>query len=190
MVATLGQVVSATPSSSGVTAAVWVSIAALVASLAAFTTSIVRDRRLLLLRIHEYLTTIDQQSGRRVIHRMAEEGRTVANLTEDERAQCNHALAALNTMAIYFDRNWVSRGALLQFWAEPVLRLMSAAEPFLDQRDTENRLTGQIWPELRKFANAARQYGRACGWAELGGTASTPQTATTQWTGLLGPGQL
>ena len=66
-------------------------------------------------------------------------------------------------MAIYFDRNWVSRDALLQFWAEPVLQLMPAAQPFLGHRAAQYRLSGQIWPELRKFADAASAYGRAYG---------------------------
>ncbi len=167
MTTCLNQVLSAAAyraGSSGATAAFWVSITALVISLTALTTSVVRDRRLLLLRILEYLTTIDQQSGRREIHRMAEDHRAVGDLTEDQRAQCNHALAALNIMAIYYDRNWVSRHTLLQFWAEPVLQLMPAAQPFLAHRDDQNRLSGQIWPELRKFADAARKHGRDQGW--------------------------
>ncbi len=166
MTASLALVVSAAASangSSGPSASVWVSTAALLISFMALSTSFFRDRRLLLQQVQESLTTIDQQRGRRAIHQMAKEGKAVADLTDLERAQCNNSLAALNTMAIYYDRNWVSQDALLQLWAEPVVKLMAAARPLLESRDAEH-LGGRIWPDLRKFEAAARAYARARGW--------------------------
>ena len=187
LTASLVQVVSHS-SSSGLPASVWVSLAALATSLLALSTSRVRNRRLLLQSIHESLTTIAQQEGRREIHRMAEDGRTVSDLTGDERAQCNNALGALNTMAIYYERRWVSRDALLQFWAEPVLKLMGPARPFLELRDAEHHLSGQIWPELRKFATAAWEYGRSKGWDLTGIEISPAARIAKEWHGTLAGG--
>ncbi len=155
----------------------------------ALSTSLVPDRRLLLQKVHESLTTIGQLEGRREIQLMAEEGRGVGDLTADQRAQCNNALAALNTMAIYYQRNWVSRDALLQFWAEPVLKLMAPAQPFLDLRDTEHRLSGQIWPELRQFAVAAWEYGRDQGWDLTGIDMGPSAQIANAWHGTLASGR-
>jgi hypothetical protein len=171
MTAALTQLASAVPAtgSSGVTAAFWVALIALAVSLSTLATGWFRDRRLLLLRIHESLTTTDQQKARREIHRLADEGHELGKLEGDDRAEVNHALAALNTMAIYYDRNWVSRNALLQFWAEPVLNLMPKAQQFLDMRKAEHRRSGgRIWQELDLFARDARDYGTERGWDPTG----------------------
>jgi hypothetical protein len=190
MRAPLTPIVSAAAShsgSSGLPAAVWVSLGALVFSLLAFGNSLRRDRWLLVQKMHEFLTTTEQQENRRLIHQIAKEGRAGGPLTDDERARYNNALAALNTMAIYYERHPVSRATLKKFWAEPVLKLMTVAQPFLKSRDAEH-LSGRIWPELRTFAKAARKYGRSQGWNLKGIDIGEDDNVIRPWHGTLAGG--
>jgi hypothetical protein len=133
-----------------------ISITALALSLAAFMTSSWRDRRDLMLRVHAHLTSVDQQRGRRQVYVASAERKRVEDLTDDEYVLINHAIAALNTLGIYYQRRYIPRKVALQFWAVPVLRLLSAAEPFLIHRDAFTG--GKTWPELHAFADGARRY--------------------------------
>jgi len=78
-----------------------ISSAALALSLGAFLTSRWRDRRDLLLRIHDRMTTADQQRGRPLIYDMSEKHRRVEDLSEDEYVSINNVLGSLNSLGIY-----------------------------------------------------------------------------------------
>jgi hypothetical protein len=132
------------------------SSAALALSLGAFVTTRWRDRRDLLLRMHDRMTAADQQRGRRLIYDMSTKQRRVEDLSDDDYVSINNTLASLNNLGIYYRRRYVRREDLLELWALPVVRLMRAAEPFLAHRD---ELAGtRTWPELRTFALAAEKY--------------------------------
>jgi len=137
-----------------------ISIAAFVVSAATFSTSYWRDRRDLMLRVHERLTSMEQQRGRREIHRMGDQHKRIEDLTPDQYDKINNALAALDVMAVYYKRKYIPREPILEFWADPVLRLMRAAEPFLTHRDQDLLgTTGRrTWPALHAFADDARKY--------------------------------
>lgn len=139
-----------------------IAIAALAVSLSAFLTSRWRDRRDLLLRVHERLVTVEQQQARRLIHRLGEQGKRVEDYTDDEYAVVNNALAAFNVLGIYYKRRYIRRRDVLELWAVPLLRLMSPSAPFLAHRDsfTEGHLT---WPELRDLAADAEIFLRRRG---------------------------
>lgn len=136
--------------------AIAISFAALVVSLSTFLASRWRDRRDLLLRVHEHLVTPDQQRVRRLIHVMSSRRMQVEDLSDDEYVLINNALAALNVMGSYCQRRYIRRRDVLQFWAEPVLRLMPAADAFLAHRASFG--SHRTWPELRAFAADAQQY--------------------------------
>jgi hypothetical protein len=141
------------------------SAAALAVSLSSFLATFLaarrRDRRDLLLRMHERLTTADQQRGRRLLYVMSESGRLVEDLSDDDYELVNNALASLNTLGIYYQRRYVPRPPLLELYAETVLRLMRPAGPFLAHRDA---LRGrQQWPQLLVLAEEARKYLRRRG---------------------------
>jgi hypothetical protein len=144
-----------------------ISSAALALSLGAFLTSRWRDRRDLLLRIHDRMTAADQQRGRRLIYEMSEQHRRVEDLSDDEYASINNALASLNTLGLYYRRRYVRRKDILELWALPVVRILLAAEPFLAHRD---ELAGTRWPELRTFALGRREVSAAA----RGGCQSRP----------------
>lgn len=141
------------------------SAAALAVSLSSFLVNFLaarrRDRRDLLLRMHERLTTADQQRGRRLLYVMSESGKRVEDLSDQDYELVNNALASLNTLGLYYRRRYVPRAALLELWAETLVRLMRPAEPFLAHRDAIR--VGSIWPHLRVLAEDSRKYLRKHG---------------------------
>jgi hypothetical protein len=141
------------------------SAAALAVSLSSFLATFLathrRDKRDLLLRMHERLTTADQQRGRRLLYQMSESGRQVEDMSDDEYELVNNSLASLNTLGVYYQRRYVPRPALLELYAETVLRLMRPAGPFLAHRDA---LRGRPqWPQLYFLAEESREYLRERG---------------------------
>jgi hypothetical protein len=133
-----------------------ISCGAVALSLGAFLTTRWRDRRDLLLRVHQSLIAADQQRGRRSIYTMSANHARVEDLGDADYVLINNALASLNTLGIYYRRRYVRREDVLELWALPVVRLLRAAEPFLDHRD---ELAGtRTWPQLRAFAVDAEKY--------------------------------
>jgi hypothetical protein len=142
------------------TTAIAISAAALGLSVSSFLVNFLvahrRDKRDLLLRLHERLTTADQQHGRRLIYEMSDKGTRVEDLDPADYDLVNSALAWLNTLGIYYQRRYVPRAALMELWAETVLRILHPAEPFLAHRDALRG--GTTWPQLQMLAGHARKY--------------------------------
>ena len=142
-------------------ASIAISIAALVVSISAFVASRYRDRRDLMLKIHDRLVAPDQRRGRRLIYQVREAGTAIDGLTEDQYALINNALSTLNVLGIYYERRYVARTDVLRFFALNVVRLMPAAEAFLAHRD---QVVGTVsWPELRTLAADSANYLRRQG---------------------------
>jgi hypothetical protein len=138
-----------------------ISTAALAVSVGAFVASRYRDRRDLMLKIHDHLITPDQQRGRRLIYQICESVMAVDNLSEDQHVLINNALSSLNVLGIYYERGYVPRQDVLRFFGLTIARLMPAAESFLAHRD---QLVGTYsWPELRALAEDSAKYVRQRG---------------------------
>lgn len=128
-----------------------ISLAALAISVIAIFLSVAtgraRDRRDLLLRLHEYLSTPVQQRGRRLVHAMSENNREVSDLTDEEYSLINSALASLDVAAMYWERRYMPRDAFLEAWAQPLVSLMRSARAFLAHRDAlPGGCTCNGWP--------------------------------------------
>jgi hypothetical protein len=136
-----------------------ISGAALALSAGAFALSLRRDRRDLFLRVHEGLVTTEQQSARRRLYQLYEQGKQVEDYSDDDYAIVNNALAALNVLGIYYERRYIKPRDVMQFWAVPLLRIKPAAEPFLAKRDSL-ALAGRVWPELRNLWADAEEFVR------------------------------
>jgi len=72
-----------------------------------------RDKRDLLLRVHERLITPRQQPGRGLIYAMSASGTNVDDLSEADYTVINNALSSLANMAIYYQRRSISRKGML-----------------------------------------------------------------------------
>src|SRR6266567_209788 len=130
----------------GTAMSIAISVAALVFSLAAFQYGRWRDRRDLLLKIHEHLVSADQHRGRRLLFTMKETQIRVEDISEEDYLLINNALAALNVLGIYYRRRYIRRKDVLELWAVPVLRAVLAGQAIMARRDTENGMP--IWPHL------------------------------------------
>jgi hypothetical protein len=139
----------------------WTGFAALVGtviSLIAFTVSIFalvdgkrRDRRDLLLRLHEQLISEEHQVGRRLLYQMG--GRPIAQLDQNEFSQINAALALFDVLGLYVHRKYVRRQDALQLWAVPTVLAWRAAQPFIEYRAAEHSY--RPWPYFEELAAAA-----------------------------------
>ena len=138
-----------------------ISVAALVFSLAAFQYGRWRDRRDLLLKVHEHLVSADQHRGRRLLYTVKERQIQVEDISEEDYLLINNALAALNVLGIYYRRRYIRRKDVLELWAVPVLRAVLAGQAIMARRDTENGMP--IWPHLRSLADDARRYTEQAG---------------------------
>jgi hypothetical protein len=150
------------------------SIAAVVIAASTFMASLYRDRRDLLLRFLEYLGRPDQQLGRRLIYDMAEAETRVEDLGERYEL-INGALSALNVLAIYYERRYIRRKDVLEYWASNVVRTYEAADAFLAHRGT---FTGRTpWPQLDLLARDAQTYLQR---TEPGAAAGAQQAESSQ----------
>ncbi|MDX6389267.1 MAG: hypothetical protein QOJ73_330 [Streptosporangiaceae bacterium] len=138
-----------------------ISFVALALSLSVFLHGRWRDRRDLILRIHEHLITADQQRGRRLLYAMTETRVRVEDLSEDDYVSINNALASLNVLGIYYQRRYVRRKDALELWGLPVVRALLAGDTFIAHRDAEQGMNS--WPQLRAFAEDARKYAQRQG---------------------------
>jgi hypothetical protein len=133
-----------------------ISIVALALSLSTFLASRYRDRRDLMLRVNERLTTPDQQRGRRLVYEMASANVRVEDLSDEQYSLINNAIGALNILGIYYQRRYIRRKDVLEFWGLNVVRIHAAGEFFLTHR---RGLTGEMpWPQLDLLARDARAF--------------------------------
>jgi|HubBroStandDraft_5_1064220.scaffolds.fasta_scaffold71487_2 hypothetical protein len=133
-----------------------ISAGALGVSLSTLVISRYRDRRDLLLKVLDRLTTPEQQNGRRLIHQMASAGVNIDDLTSEQYTQMNNAFATLNVLSIYYQRRYLRRKDVLALFALNVARIYRDGEAFLSHRRAFAGITP--WPELDALAEDATTY--------------------------------
>ncbi|KAB2347239.1 hypothetical protein [Actinomadura rudentiformis] len=133
-----------------------ISIIALTFSLLVFFHSRWVNKRDILMRLHDEFLTRDKQVGRRLIYEMAEQQRSIDDLSFEEHVLINNTLASLNLLGIYYHRRYVRRADVLELWAMPLARIITAAQPFLEHRDRHQQ--APIWPHLRSMCQDAERY--------------------------------
>jgi hypothetical protein len=139
------------------TAALVVAIVALVVSLSAFVFELVSRRRQLLLTIYDKLLEADQQRGRRLVHELAESGRSYETLDESSRDSVNHAFSTLNVLGYLYERRYVSRQDALLLWGPAASRARRSAQicGFMDYRQSKSE--EPVWPYFKRFVTAAER---------------------------------
>lgn len=84
-------------------------------------------------RVHDLLTSTEQQRGRRLLLEAAKTGVFPAEDTE-EFASMNRAIATLNSVGLYLRRRIVPRAWVLDAWHHPLRDIRPAVEAFLAYR--------------------------------------------------------
>jgi hypothetical protein len=98
-------------------------------------------RRDALYRIHELLTSSDQQRGRRLLYDAARTGRFPA-LDSEDFATMNRAIVTLDAVGLYVRRRIVPRRWVLDVWHHPFADIRPAAEAFIAHRSSRHVNTG------------------------------------------------
>ncbi|QBJ92227.1 hypothetical protein D0Z67_19310 [Streptomyces seoulensis] len=143
-------------------ASVVISVAAVVISVLSLYVARLKDRRDALLKLHESLITPELQHGRRAVFLMQERGVGVEELSGEEYAVINRALAAFDVVGLYCHKGYVNEKDVLELWAVPLVRLKYAGAVFLAYRDGQTAGL-PIWPRFRSLADRAEAYLRARG---------------------------
>ncbi|MFJ5013765.1 hypothetical protein [Streptomyces griseoluteus] len=161
-------------------ASVVISVAAVVISVLSLYVARRKDRRDALLKLHESLISPELQHGRRTVFLMYERGVRVEELSGEEHAVVNRALAAFDVVGLYCHKGYVSERDILELWAVPLVRLKYAGRAFLEYRDAQ--VAGMsTWPRFRRLADHAETYlrGRGVDVARLTGpTPGVPESRT------------
>jgi hypothetical protein len=130
-----------------------ISCAALLVSITVFLQSRRVSRRELLLKVHDQLLGLERQQGRRLLFQMAEDGRSLSDLTDEQFAAINHSLSQMNVLAYLHLKRYVPRRDVIVLWGTTAARSWQAATKvgFIQLRDRQN--VTPVWPFFRAFAN-------------------------------------
>ena len=142
----------------------------IVISCAAFTFSIFtwqghrrQDKRDLLLKIHERLTDVDIQRGRRILYqkvRSVEEAKTLFLENPEDYDLANRALSMLNMAALYVEYGYVDKELFMLDWGFVFASIFENCQHFIAERIERNSVQPQAWPHFRHLAMeaAAREW--------------------------------
>lgn len=120
-------------------------------------------RRDALYRVHDLLTSTDQQRGRRLLFEAARAGQ-FPDLDSDEYATMNRAIATLDAVGLYARRRIVPRRWLLDIWHHPFTDIRPAAYAFIAYRRSRNNTGWRGGQRLEDLLDQASRYRtrRAC----------------------------
>ncbi|WP_405804060.1 hypothetical protein [Streptomyces sp. NBC_01187] len=144
-------------------AGVVISVVALVVSVFSLMERRRVDKRDLTLKLHETLVSPELQAGRRLLFNLERE---VSQLSSEEYASANRALATLDVAGFYCDKGYVNEQDILDLWAPSLVKLKHKATPFLEQRDSERPGGIPVWPYYRKLVDRAEEDLRSRGITE------------------------
>lgn len=136
------------------------SACAVVISIAAFVTGQRQDRRDLFLSMHERLTDLQVQEGRRLLYERVHSVDDVVNLRRNEPqvyALIARSLAMFNLLGLYVERGYLDREIVLEEWADPLARCYQSAQPVLRDREQLNGHSRSL-EHLRSFGQEAMKW--------------------------------
>lgn len=114
------------------------SIAALIFSMYVFIDSRVRDRRDLLIKMHEILISDDLQRGRHLLFTKVTDEASVDGLTDEEYRNINRVISVFSLLGIYVEKGYVSAQDVIDAWGWSIYRSWVAAQPFIAHREQHN----------------------------------------------------
>ena len=115
-----------------------------------------RDRRDLILRIHETLLARELQRCRRLLH---ERKNVRAWWEQDDEKEdlddINRALAMFDVLGYYVAKRWVSEADAIELWGESLIRAWQAGRSYIEWRESgEDR---RLWPYFQELADVAEK---------------------------------
>jgi len=137
-------------------AAIAVSVLAVTISLFSLLANRRKDRRDVFLRLHEMLISPELQNGRRVLFDLHSRSGRVEDLSPEDYASANRALAVFDVAGLYCHKKYVREKEFLELWDLPLVKMKYAAEPFVRHRDAFQPGT-PVWPHYRRLADHAEE---------------------------------
>lgn len=95
-----------------------------------------KDQRDTFLRLHQLLNDNDMQRGRYLLFQKATDQTSVEQLTDNEWRDINRVLSTFNTLGFYIAKHYVGEPDVLEIWARPIVRTWTAAQPYIDYRES------------------------------------------------------
>jgi hypothetical protein len=119
-----------------------------------------QDRRDLFLEIHEKLSSQEQMQGRRVLKEQVRSLRDAEKLRgrSEEASRAYSALAMLDILGLYLDKDFMDEGLVLEEWGHVVAELHTHAQYVLTERLANGGTYRSQWPHYQRLA------GRATAW--------------------------
>jgi hypothetical protein len=115
-----------------------------------------KDQRDTFLRLHQILNDDDMQRGRYLLFQKAFDQTSVEQLTDNEWRDMNRVVSTFNTLGFYIAKHYVSESDVLEIWARPVVRIWTAAQPYIAYRES---LQGyRPWRYFDLLAGKAQEY--------------------------------
>lgn len=112
------------------------------------------ERRLQFMRVHELMTSLDTQRGRRLLRENATSCFRISWMKRSRSADfdaVNRAVSLFHTLAIYARRHYVTRKIAVAHWGLPLARSWDSITIFILWRD-EKYADGAGWGDLLWFA--------------------------------------
>jgi hypothetical protein len=111
------------------------SIAAFTFSIYVFVDSHKKDRRNILLSMHELLISDRHQKGRYLLFDKVTDEPSVERLSDQDYRDINGAISAYSLLGLYIENGYVNERDVLDAWAVSIARTWEAAKPFLAHRE-------------------------------------------------------
>jgi hypothetical protein len=118
-----------------------------------------KDRRDLLLSIHERLIDVELQRGRRVLYQRVnsvEEAETLLRESPDEYDQANRALSMMDLAALYVEHKYIDRQAFLEEWGPTYAHAWKSGQHLIAERINRQEAI-KAWPAWPHFQLLAKQ---------------------------------
>ncbi|MFK3678154.1 hypothetical protein ACI2IP_10500 [Microbacterium sp. NPDC090218] len=127
---------------------------ALAISIGAIVIATRSERRLQFMRVHEIMTSIDTQRGRRLLGEKVKKPRHITwmkRVRPDDFDAVNRAVSLYHTLAIYARRHYLTRKVAVAHWGRTLARSWKSIEILILWRD-EKYADGAGWGDLLWFA--------------------------------------
>lgn len=111
------------------------SVIAIAFSIYVFIESRGRDKRDVLIKMHEMLISDDLERARYLLFEKVVDEASVQNLSEQESRDVNRVISAYNLLGIYLKNGYVKEQDVMDAWGRSIYRAWMTAQPFLDHRE-------------------------------------------------------
>jgi hypothetical protein len=94
-----------------------------------------RDKRDVLIKMHEMLISEDLQRARYLLFEKVTDKASIQRLSDKDFRDINSAISAYNLLGIYLKNGYINERDVMETWGRSIYQAWMAAQPFLDHRE-------------------------------------------------------